>query len=175
MPNARGARRALAPGGAKVAKIARRVRQAGVYFVTTDTWERHALFVNSLIASIIVEQIVSCRDRGFYKLHAFAIMPEHLHLLTTPDEETTIEKAVQMVKGGSAHRIRIERPQAFPIWHRSFHDRWIRDAEQFGQAKSYIEQNPVKAKLVESAEQYAWSSATGKVALDLSRYESASG
>jgi len=102
-------------------------------------------------------------------------MPEHLHILLTPSDETTIEKAMQMIKGGSAHRIGIERPQAFPIWHRSFHDRWIRDAEQFWQAKSYIEQNPVKARLVGTAEQYQWSSANGKVILDLSRYESGSG
>ena len=158
-----------------MAKIARRVRQAGVYFVTTDTWERHARFINTELAGIVVEQIVSCRDRGFYKLHAFALMPEHLHILITPSDETTIEKAVQMVKGGSAHRIGKEKPQAFPIWHRGFHDRWIRDAEQFFNAKSYIEQNPVTAKLVETANQYAWSSANGKVALDPSRYESASG
>jgi len=158
-----------------VAKIARRVRQAGVYFVTTDTWERHALFVNTVLASTVVEQIVTCRDRGFYKLHAFALMPEHLHILLTPSDETTIEKAIQMIKGGSAHRIGIERPQAFPIWHRSFHDRWIRDAEQFWQAKSYVEQNPVKAKLAEKPEDYPWSSAAGKIALDPSRYEEARG
>jgi len=102
-------------------------------------------------------------------------MPEHLHLLLTPSAETTIEKAMQMIKGGSAHRIGVERPQAFPVWHRSFHDRWIRDAEQFWQSKSYIEQNPVKASLVGTGELYPWSSASGKVILDISRYESASG
>ena len=143
--------------------------------MTTDTWERYALFINTVFAGIVVEQIVSCRDRGFYKLHAFALMPEHLHLLLTPGDDTTVEKAVQMIKGGSAHRIGIERPQQFPIWHRGFHDRWIRDAEQFRNAKSYIEQNPVKANLVEAAREYMWSSANGKVVLDLSRYESASG
>ena len=158
-----------------MAKIARRVRQAGVYFVTTDTWERHALFISTVLAGIVVEQIVSCRDRGFYKLHAFALMPEHLHILIMPSDETTIEKAVQMIKGGSAHRIGTERPQQFPVWHRGFHDRWIRDAEQFFSTKTYIEQNPVEAKLVDTADQYAWSSANGKVALDRSRYEGASG
>ena len=158
-----------------MAIIARRVRQAGVYFVTTDTWERHALFINPVLASIVAEQIVSCRDRGFYKLHAFVLMPEHLHMLLTPGDDTTIEKAVQMIKGGSAHRIGMEKPQEFPIWHRGFHDRWIRDADQYFNAKSYIEQNPVKAKLAETAEQFAWSSANGKVVLDPSRYESASG
>ena len=158
-----------------MAQIARRVRQAGVYFATTDTWERRALFINLSLAKIVVEQIVACRERGFYKLHAFALMPDHLHVLITPSDETTIEKAMQMIKGGSAHQMGIERPQQFPIWHRGFHDRWIRDAEQFWQAKSYIEQNPVKARLVGTAEQYPWSSASGKVILDFSRYESASG
>jgi putative transposase len=171
VPKAGRFEKALAAGGAKVAKIARRVRQAGVYFATTDTWERHAVFINTDLARIVVEQIVSCRDRGFYRLHAFVLMPEHLHILLTPGDETSIERAMQMIKGGSSHRIGIEKPQAFVVWHRSFHDRWIREAEQFWQAKSYIEQNPVKARLVETAEQYAWSSANGKIVLDCSRYE----
>jgi putative transposase len=158
-----------------MAKIARRVRQAGVYFVTTDTWERHAVFINTVLADIVWQQVVSCRDRGYYKLHAFVLMPDHLHVLLTPNDQTTIEKAMQMIKGGSAHRIGVEKPREFPVWHRSFHDRWIRDAEQFWNAKSYIEQNPVKAGLAAAAEQYSWSSANGRVALDRSRYEGASG
>ena len=162
---------ALAPGGAEVAQIARRVRQAGVYFATTDTWERHALFVNTSLANIVMEQIAACRDRGFYKLHAFVLMPDHLHVLITPAEKITIKKAVQMIKGGSAHRMGIERPQPFPIWHRGFHERWIRDVDQFRAAKLYIEQNPVKARLAESAGNYPWSSSAGIIQLDPSRYE----
>jgi len=158
-----------------MAQIARRVRQAGVYFATTDTWERRALFINAALANIALGQIVSCRDRGYYKLHAFVLMPEHLHLLITPSSETTIEKAMQMIKGGSAHQMGLERPQQFPIWHRGLHDRWIRDAGQFWKAKSYIDQNPVRARLSETPEGYPWSSAAGKIALDLSRYEEARG
>ena len=154
-----------------MAQIARRVRQAGVYFVTTDTWERRALFIHVVTAGIVTQQILGCRDRGFYKLHAFVVMPEHVHVLLTPGDETTIEKAVQMIKGGSARQMNLENPQKFPIWHRGFHDRWIRDAEQYRHAESYISQNPVKAKLVERAEDYAWTSANGKFVLDPSRFD----
>jgi putative transposase len=171
VPKTKVTRTALAADGAKVAKIARRVRQAGVYFVTTDTWERHAVFIDTNLARIVVEQIDSCRDRGFYRLHAFVLMPEHLHILLTPSDKSSIENVMQMIKGGSSHRIGIEKPQAFPIWRRGFHDRWMRDAEQFWRAKSYIEQNPVKVGLVEKAEEYQWSSANGKIVLDRSRYE----
>jgi putative transposase len=137
-----------------VGRIARRVRQAGAYFVTTDTWQKHPLFVNTVLANIVVEQIVSCRDRGFYKLHAFVLMPDHLHVLLTPGETTTVEKSMQMIKGGSAHRIGIEKPQKFPIWHSGFHDRWMRDGEEYRGSRRYIEQNPVEAKLVERPEDY---------------------
>jgi len=78
--------------------------------VTTDTWQKHPLFINSIVAKLVVEQIVSCRDRGFYKLHALVLMPDHLHVLLTPGETTTVEKAMQMIKGGSADRMGQESP-----------------------------------------------------------------
>lgn len=127
------------------------------------------------MANIVVEQIVGCRDRGFYKLHAFVVMPDHLHVLLTPSETTTVEKAMQMIKGGSAHRIGIEMPHKFPIWHAGFHDRWMRDGEEYWKAKRYIEQNPVEAKMVEKPEDYAFSSASGKYGLDLSHFDGGRG
>ncbi len=137
---------ALALEGADVGRITRRVRQAGVYFVTTDTWQKHPIFINTALANIVVEQIVSCRDRGFFNLHAFVVMPDHLHVLLTPAEATTVEKAMQMIKGGSAHSMGLQRPQKFPVWHSAFHDRWMRNAEEYQGSKRYIEQNPVRSE-----------------------------
>jgi putative transposase len=154
-----------------VARIIRRVRQAGVYFVTTDTWQRRQLFAKSEMAQIVLEQLLSCRDRGFYKLHAFVVMPDHLHVLLTPGEITTLEKSMQMIKGGSARRIGIERPHNFPIWHEGFHDRWMRDAAEYLDRKHYIEQNPVMAWIVEKPGDYPTSSACGQYALDASRFD----
>ena len=152
-------------------RIIRRVQQAGVYFVTTDVWQRRALFINTNLARIVVEQIVDCRERGFYKLHAFVVMPDHLHVLLTPRETTTIEKAMQMIKGGSSHRIGQDRPQKFPIWHTGFHDRWMRSLGEFHDTKHYIDQNPVVAKLVERTEDYVFSSACGSYRLDPSGFD----
>jgi putative transposase len=166
---------ASAPEGADVGRIARRVHQAGAYFITTDTWQKHPLFINTALAKIVVEQIVSCRDRGFYKLHAFVLMPDHLHVLLTPGEATTVEKAMQMIKGGSAHRIGKEQPQNFPIWNSGFHDRWMRDEQEYRSSKRYIEQKPVEAKLAGSAERYEYSSASGKYVLDLCHFDQVRG
>jgi hypothetical protein len=51
----------------------------------------------------------------------------------------------------------------------------MRDAEEFRGSKSYIDYNPVEAKLVERPEDYVFSSASGKYLLDLSRFDEVRG
>jgi putative transposase len=151
--------------------IARRVKQPGIYFVTTDTWQRQRIFIQPRAAEIVIDQLLDCRERGFFKLHAFALMPEHLHVLITPNRETSLEKAVQMIKGGSAFRIGKELNSRFPVWHTGFHDRWIRDAKEYRIRKQYIEQNPVKARLAETPSDYALGSASGQFPLDVCAFD----
>jgi putative transposase len=148
-----------------MSRIARRVRKPGVYFITTDTWERREIFSKPDPARIVVEQIMECQEREFYLLHAFVVMPNHLHLLITPGQEASIEKAVMMIKGGSSHRIKKELLYSFPIWMHGYHDRWIRNIDEYRIRKQYIEQNPVKARLSESPSGYVWSSASDKFKL----------
>jgi putative transposase len=102
-------------------------------------------------------------------------MPDHLHVLLTPGETTTVEKAMQMIKGGSARRMGLERANKFSIWHAGFHDRWMRDADEYRGSTLYIEQNPVEARLVEKAENYVFSSASGSYLLDLSLFDEVRG
>jgi putative transposase len=154
-----------------MSRIVRRVHQAGVYFVTTDAWERRPIFAKPKTATIVLEQLLDCRDRKFFKLHAFVIMPDHMHILITPSESTTIEKAVQMIKGGLSHRIGLDDPHRFPIWLAGFHDRWIRNAEEYRETMVYIELNPLAAMLVQRAEDYEFGSASGRYALDPSKFD----
>ena len=104
-------------------------------------------------------------------LHAFVVMPEHLHVLLTPSEEASIEKAVQMIKGGSAFKIRKELNYTSPVWHSGYHDRWIRDAHEYRMRKQYIAFNPVKSRLAERPADYPLGSASGKFELDSSIYD----
>jgi REP-associated tyrosine transposase len=143
-----------------------RLKQAGIYFITTDTWERRPIFLKAAPAELLVDQILDCRSRGFYSLHAFVVMPDHLHILLTPSGTASLERAMQMIKGGSAFRIRKELNYSFPIWHPGYHDHWIRDAAEFEVRKQYLDTNPVKARLARFPAEYQWSSASGKFPLD---------
>jgi REP-associated tyrosine transposase len=150
-----------------MSRLTRRVKQPGVYFVTTETWQRRQIFLKADPAKMVLDQLLNCREKGFYKLHAFVLMPEHFHILITPGKTESLEKAVMMIKGGSSYTIKKELLYSFPIWMKGYHDRWIRDGHEYRMRKQYIELNPVKARLVQRPEEYRWGSASGQYKLDL--------
>jgi len=84
----------------------------------------------------------------------------------TPSETTTLEKAVQLIKGGASHEIHKQRGNQMEIWQVGFHDWTIRDGEDYRTKVRYIHLNPVQARLVEQAEDWLFGSASGKFALD---------
>ncbi len=141
-------------------------RVAGTYFVTSRTWESRKLFVTELTCEIFVRVLADCRERGEYKLHGFVLMPDHFHVLVTPEIDKTLERCVQMIKGGSAHAIREERMMKFPVWQRGFSDHRMRDAADLENHIRYIEMNPVKARLVSDPREYRWSSFSGSMLMD---------
>ena len=105
------------------------------------------------------------RDSGAYLLHEFVIMPAHVHLMLTPNSEASLEKAVQLIKGGSSYRIHKERGDRMEIWQVGFHDWTIRDGEDWKAKANYIHMNPVKARLCERAEDWPYSSLNGRFRL----------
>jgi len=84
-------------------------------------------------------------------------MPDHLHLLMTLPVDMTIEKAMQLIKGGFSYRLKKELGYQGEVWQRGFSEVRIADAQSFMQHREYIAQNPVKAGLVETAERYPYS------------------
>jgi putative transposase len=118
------------------------------------------------VAEILVQRILTCRDTGAYQLHEFVVMPNHFHLLMTPGESTSLEKAVQLIKGGFSHEIHKQRENRMEIWQIGFHDWTIRDAEDYSTKVRYIHMNPVLKRLVERPEDWQFGSASGKYCLD---------
>jgi putative transposase len=133
------------------------------YMVTTETWERRDLFHNELWAHLLIDTLNHYRATA-YLLHEFVIMPDHLHVLLTP--LTSLEKAVQFIKGGFSYRVKKELGSNMEIWQKGFADHRIRDASDYRVHAMYVRQNPVQRHLCERAEEYPYSSARGGCALD---------
>ena len=136
------------------------------YFVTTRCWEGRTVFQVTENAEILTQALLGYRDRGFYLLHQFVVMPNHLHLLLTPSSNTSLEKAVQLIKGGSSHEIHRERGNSVKIWQEGFHDWTIRDVHDWESKVEYIRLNPVRARLADKPEDWPFSSASGRYTLD---------
>ncbi len=150
-----------------MARPKHRTKPAATYFVTTNPWQRRALFRNAGLAGIVEETLIGYRDRGFYLLHSYVVMADHLHVILTPNSTTSLEKAAQLIKGGSSHEIGMLSRRGFPVWHSGFTEHRIRDGEDFDLHARYIEMNPVKARLARVPADYPFSSAHRKFRLDV--------
>ncbi len=149
-----------------MSKLPHRTGPGRTYFISSATWERRELFRVPQVAEILVHRILACRDNGAYQLHEFVVMPNHFHLLMTPGETASLEKAVQLIKGGSSHEIHAQMGNQMEIWQVGFHDWTIRDGEDYRTKVRYIQMNPVQAGLVERPEDWLFGSACGKFTLD---------
>lgn len=121
------------------------------------------LFRNKRWADLLIATIYHYRGSAFM-LHEFVVMPDHLHLLITP--LTSLEKAVQFIKGGFSYRVKKELGSNLEIWQTGFSDHRIRDASDYRIHVVYITQNPVRKRLSERADQYPYSSANGRFERD---------
>ena len=149
-----------------MARPKHRTMPAGTYFITTTTWERRSLFNKPPWAEIVEQKVFEYRDKGEYQLHAYVVMPDHLHVLLTPGESTTLERAAQLIKGGSSHEIGVRFGTRFPVWQAGFASHLIKDRSDYQAHVGYIETNPVKGALVRYPEEYGFSSAGGSRRLD---------
>jgi REP element-mobilizing transposase RayT len=112
-----------------------------------------------VIASLLIQALYDGQDDLHrYQLHAFVVMPNHVHLLVTPG--VTTRQWLGPLKGFTAHQANDVLGRRGPFWQDESYDHLIRDDQQFRRVQRYIEHDPVRAGLAASPEQFAWSSAT---------------
>jgi len=92
-------------------------------------------------------------ERNFL-LHDFVIMPDHVHLLLTVHADMSVEKAMQLIKGRFSYRLKRECNYLGEVWQRGFSEMRADDEKSFLSYREYIAQNPVKAGLADSPNQY---------------------
>jgi putative transposase len=144
----------------------RLISQPGTYFLTFSTWQRRQLFVVENYSRLFFKTLYQYRREGRYLLHAFALMLDHIHLLLTPAQDVTIERAVQLIKGAYSHALGTIRGRNAEVWQRGFTDHRIRDPHDFAIRRNYIHQNPVVGHLVNDPSEYRYCSAFPGFKLD---------
>ena len=84
-----------------------------------------------------------------YELGGFVVMPNHVHLLITPNAGFDLSKIMQSVKSFAAKKINLNEGKRGSLWQFESFDRIVRNGRELERYEKYIEENPVKAKLRE--------------------------
>ena len=109
------------------------------------------------LASLVEEKLRES-DGKTYRLQAWAVMPNHLHLVVDV-WATPLSKLLNLWKGGSARAANLALDRRGRFWEREYFDTLIRDEEHLKRAIRYTENNPVKAALVAERKAWRWGSA----------------
>jgi REP-associated tyrosine transposase len=134
------------------------------YFITSSTFQKNSFFQSERMAQLFIDVLFHYRDQKNYLLHELVLMPDHFHLLITP--ALSLERALQLIKGGFSYRAKKELGFNGEIWEKGCYDRRVRDIEDYQAFRRYIRDNPVKKGLASLDHEYSYSSARSEFVLD---------
>jgi putative transposase len=111
------------------------------------------------VADMVVAAILYAADKLlFYDLHAFVVMPNHVHLLLTPT--VPLPKLLKSIKNFTAKQANeMLSTTGSTFWQPETYDHVVRNHDEFNRIWAYIERNPVRAGLAATPSDYCWSSA----------------
>lgn len=107
----------------------------------------------------LVEGALFHFDGQRYRLLAWCIMPNHVHVLIETKEGFPLAEVLHSWKSYTSHEANKLLRRAGEFWQREYLDRYVRNAEHFEKVLAYIEENPVKAGLAKLKTAWSWSSA----------------
>ena len=116
---------------------------------------------DSRVASMVAGALLHF-DGERYRLLAWVVMPNHVHVLIETLPGFPLGDVVHSWKSYSAKQANQILAQTGRFWQEEYFDRYIRDADHLREARRYIEQNPVEAGLAKTAEAWPFGSSSGR-------------
>jgi REP element-mobilizing transposase RayT len=150
-------------------------RDSPALYITTVAKDRLPIFRTDEIKTVACAALDEARKSGGFSIYAYVIMPDHLHVITDSHRKSSetlryingiisrriIDHLKQHGHNASLHKLRIEtkaRGYRYSLWDHHSNVFSIYSEDMLMQKVNYIHQNPVRARLVERAEDYLWSS-----------------
>jgi putative transposase len=135
--------------------LERRHNTGQLHFITVSCYRRQP-YLSAPEPKNILEQVIErTRQSHKFALHAYVLMPEHVHLLLSEPENYTLASALRVIKGESSKLLKGTRKK---FWETSYYDFNTFTTGKFIEKVRYIHRNPVARGLVSKPEDYRWSS-----------------
>ena len=116
---------------------------------------------DSRIANLVQSALLHF-DGERYRLSAWVIMPNHVHLLAAPLLNYSLSEIMHSIKSYTSQEANKVLARKGKFWFEDYFDRYIRNAQHFENAVSYIESNPVRAGLCKFPWEWRFGSARHK-------------
>ncbi len=133
-----------------------------IYFVTTCTKNRRQILVCEEVASILIDEWRAAHPRHGWAVGCYVIMPDHVHFFCRPEHDATaLSEFVGNWKSYTSRKINAlspprSAPSATTLWQREFFDHVLRSSESYSEKWHYVFENPVRAGLVSSADEWKY-------------------
>ena len=139
------------------ARIRRAYAPGEVCFITCVTAARRPVFEGQAERTLLRETLRNVRGLHPFEMRAYALMPDHIHLLLRVPGTTDISKIIHSLKRNFTLNYRRAHGLATSVnvWQRGFWDHVIRDERDYYLHLDYIQFNPVKHGYVTRPEDYA--------------------
>lgn len=134
-------------------RLIRYQRSGHEHFITFSCFQRQPLLGSAAARCLVEDSLEKTRRRYDFCIIGYVVMPEHVHLLVTEPRRGLLSTAIQAMKISTALR-QDERP----FWQPRYYDFNVFTRRKWTEKLRYIHRNPVHRGLVESPEDWTWSS-----------------
>jgi hypothetical protein len=111
-----------------------------------DAGSGSCLMRDAAVAEIVANAVTHF-DTVRYDLHAWCVMPNHVHLVVKPFSGIGLPKIMHGIKSFSANAINRHLGQHGTVWQKESYDHIIRNEEEYFNQLAYVANNPIKARL----------------------------
>jgi putative transposase len=130
-------------------------RDNPIVFLTTCSYQRRKIFASQQCEKILREIWQRSAEHDGWWVGHYILMPHHVHFFARPAiDARPMADWVQMWKSVSSRQVAAALAIDPPIWQTDYFDRYLRSSESYSEKWHYVEQNAVRAGLVETME--AW-------------------
>ncbi|RYF03876.1 MAG: transposase [Oxalobacteraceae bacterium] len=107
---------------------------------------------------VYLDMLRECAHDVGCALHAYVLMTNHVHLLLSPDDASSVSMMMQRLGQRYVQYFNRRHRRTGTLWEGRFRSSLIQDDRYFLICHRYIELNPVRAQMVEKPADYRWSS-----------------
>jgi len=119
---------------------------------------RQAIFLNEVDAQRYLVELRQCRDALPYRLLAFALMPNHVHLVMEVVDEGSLSDVMHRLATGYTRYFNARYGRVGQLYQGRFYSNHVDRESYLLEVTRYVHLNPFRAHLVEEPADYRWSS-----------------